>query len=197
VRYTEDRKSFDGAAQTLIEICTRTPPPGGPGCVGGPSVPVASSLAQLAALIPPTLIPAGLPSAPGPQNARPFGASGNLLFYVPLALLFLEHGTQKFFGFPSAFPFGAVPPLSMLGVAGGLELVGGALILLGLFTRPVAFLLSGQMAVGYFLVHATRGFYPIDNGGEPAILFFIFLALSATGPGTLSLDGLRAARSPA
>jgi putative oxidoreductase len=81
-------------------------------------------------------------------------------------------------------------------VAGILELVGGTLVLIGLLTRPAAFILSGMMAVAYFMAHAPRGFYPIVNGGEAAILFcFIFLLLAAAGPGAWSGDGRRAARS--
>jgi putative oxidoreductase len=104
-------------------------------------------------------------------------------------LLFLEHGTGKYLGFPH---LEKVPdPMSMSGVGGMLELVGGALIVLGLFTRPVAFLLSGEMAVAYFYAHAPRSFYPLQNMGEPAILFcFVFLYLFFAGPGPWSLDAM-------
>lgn len=106
------------------------------------------------------------------------------------ALLFLEHGTQKFFSFPGAYPY----PLNGLTIAAGvLELVGGALLALGLFTRPVAFLLSGQMAVGYFLVHAPQSFFPALNGGDAAVLFcFLFLYFVFAGPGPWSVDAARA-----
>jgi DoxX len=81
--------------------------------------------------------------------------------------------------------------LSLLGVAGVLELVGGSLLFLGLFTRPIAFLLSGEMAVAYFMAHAPRSFWPILNGGEVVVLFcFVWLYLAAAGPGTWSLDAL-------
>lgn len=110
---------------------------------------------------------------------------------VITALLFMAHGTAKLFGFPS---LGFVPPLfSIYGLAAVLEVVGGILIVLGLFTRPVAFVLSGQMAVAYFMAHAPENFHPILNGGESAILFcFIFLYLVFAGPGAWSVDGTRA-----
>jgi putative oxidoreductase len=112
---------------------------------------------------------------------------------IMTALLFIAHGVQKYFGFPSVHRYGLAQPLSLMGVAGALELAGGALLLIGLFTRPVAFLLSGMMAMAYFLAHASRSFFPIDNGGEPAVLFcFIFLFLAAAGPGALSVDSARA-----
>ena len=109
-------------------------------------------------------------------------------------LLFLEHGTMKFFNFPPSemFANGIVPLFSLYGLAGALELVGGALIALGLLTRPVAFILSGEMAFAYFMEHATSGFYPANNGGEPAILFcFIFLYLACAGAGPWSVDAAR------
>ena len=110
---------------------------------------------------------------------------------IMTGLLFLQHGTAKYLGFPH---LEKVPePMSMGGVGGMFELVGGALILLGLFTRPVAFVLSGQMAVAYFLAHAPKGFFPANNGGEAAMLYaFVFLYLAAAGAGPWSLDALRA-----
>lgn len=112
---------------------------------------------------------------------------------IVVGLVFLEHGTQKIFNFPpSPKPrpyelFTLVP-----GLAGILELGGGVLIVLGLFTRPVAFLLSGEMAFAYFMSHAPRGFFPIatgGNGGEAAILYcFIFLYFAFVGAGVWSLD---------
>jgi putative oxidoreductase len=107
-------------------------------------------------------------------------------------LLFLEHGTQKLLGFPPpANPGPAL--LSLLGVQGILELVGGFLILVGFFTRPVAFILAGDMAVAYFMRHAPRGFFPLINGGQLAILFcFVFLYLFVAGGGIWSVDGQRA-----
>ena len=109
---------------------------------------------------------------------------------IVVGLAFLDHGVSKFFGIPP-FP-GQMNPL--LTVAGCLELVGGALILIGLFTRPVAFVLSGMCAVAYFLVHFQQGFFPAANGGEPAMLYcFIFLYLSAAGGGAWSADASRGA----
>lgn len=91
-----------------------------------------------------------------------------------------------------AAPREPVPLGSLLGLAGVLETFGGALLLVGLFTRPVAFLLAGEMATAYFLAHAPRGFWPILNGGEVAVLFcFIWLYLAAAGGGSWSLDALR------
>lgn len=104
------------------------------------------------------------------------------------ALLFMEHGTLKLLGFPAAPPM-EITLLSLVGVAGVLELIGGALLVLGLFARPVAFLLSGQMAVAYFMAHAPQGFFPLLNGGEGAILYcFIFLYIAAAGPGPWAID---------
>lgn len=105
---------------------------------------------------------------------------------IVAAFTFSLHGFQKLFGY-----FGAhrAPLLSLLGIAAVLETFGGLALLAGLFTRPVAFLLCGEMAVAYFKQHAVRGFWPITNGGELAVLYcFIFLYLVAAGPGPLSLD---------
>jgi len=111
------------------------------------------------------------------------------LLRIIAALLFMEHGLMKVFHFPGPQP-GAPDPLPpMLLAAAWLEIVGGALLVLGLFTRPVAFILSGQMAVAYFLAHASEDFWPALNGGEPAILFcFVFLYLAFAGPGEWSID---------
>jgi len=108
---------------------------------------------------------------------------------IMTGLLFLEHGTAKYLGFPH---LEKVPnPVSMSGVSGMLELVGGALLVLGLFTRPVAFLLSGNMAVAYFYAHAPRAFFPMLNAGEAAILFcFVFLYIFFAGPGPWSVDAM-------
>jgi putative oxidoreductase len=108
---------------------------------------------------------------------------------IVTGLLFLEHGTAKYLGFPH---MEKVPePISMSGISGMLELVGGALIVLGLFTRPVAFLLSGNMAVAYFYAHAPRGFFPMLNMGEGAILYcFVFLYIFFAGPGPWSVDAM-------
>jgi putative oxidoreductase len=112
---------------------------------------------------------------------------------IMTALLFIEHGTQKFFSFPMS-PNPGPPLVSLLGLQGLLELVGGFLILIGLFTRPVAFLLAGDMAVAYFMVHAPRSFFPALNGGDAAILYcFIFLYLTVAGGGAWSVDSARRA----
>ena len=109
------------------------------------------------------------------------------------ALLFLEHGLVKVLGFPPGAAPGAQALTSFFGIAGLLETVGGVLLLIGLFTRPVAFLMAGEMAVGYFTVHAPASFYPAVNGGDAAILFcFVFLYLAAAGPGAWSMDEMRA-----
>ena len=107
---------------------------------------------------------------------------------IMAALLFMEHGTQKLLGFPPSDNPG--PELfSLIGLAGLLELVGGFLLALGLFTRPVAFILSGEMAVAYFMAHAPRSFFPVLNGGDAAILYcFVFLYLFFAGGGPWSVD---------
>ncbi len=116
---------------------------------------------------------------------------------VVAAFLFIQFGTAKLFAFPAAvMPGGGTAPLASLpGVAGVLEAFGGALLLVGLFTRPVAFLVSGEMAVAYFMGHAPQGFWPVLNQGHPAVLFcFIWLYTSSAGPGPLSVDALWARR---
>jgi putative oxidoreductase len=111
---------------------------------------------------------------------------------IMTALMLLEHGTAKFFGFPHVAAFDNLQFMSLLGAAGVLEIGGGLLLLIGLFTRPVAFILSGFAAVAYFLAHAPQGFYPMLNQGEPAVLYcFILLYLSVAGGGAWSLDATR------
>lgn len=114
-------------------------------------------------------------------------------------LLFMEHGLQKVFNFP---PAAAPKPYDLMtlspGLAGLLEVVGGALLLLGLFSRPVALILSGEMAVAYWMVHAKKSLYPLLNGGDGAILFcFVFLYVAAAGPGPWSLDSILGKKSAA
>jgi putative oxidoreductase len=114
---------------------------------------------------------------------------------IVTALIFMEHGTQKLLGFPAGS--NPQPPLfSLFGFAGLLELVGGFLLVLGLFTRPVAFLVAGEMAFAYFIGHASRGFFPANNGGDAAILYcFVFLYFVFAGPGAWSLDNARSSRA--
>jgi putative oxidoreductase len=112
------------------------------------------------------------------------------LLRIATGLLLLQHGTAKLFGFPHVAMFDNTHVLSLLGLAGVLEFTGGVLLLLGLWTRPVAFILSGEMAAAYFLVHAPKGFFPILNQGELAVLYcFVLLYLAAAGGGALSLTG--------
>jgi putative oxidoreductase len=114
------------------------------------------------------------------------------LLRIVAGLLFMQHGMQKLFGLVGGFggtPGATAPLFSLMGLAGILEFFGGLAILLGLFTQPVAFILSGQMAVAYFMAHAPRGLWPAQNQGELAALYsFIFLFLATAGGGRLSLD---------
>ena len=112
-------------------------------------------------------------------------------------LLLLQHGTTKYLYFPEG-PMSGASPFTMSGFAGVLELIGGVLLVLGLFTRPTAFILSGMTAVAYFYAHFPRGVFPIMNGGELAALYcFVFLYLAAAGGGAWSLDRMRTARARA
>jgi putative oxidoreductase len=111
---------------------------------------------------------------------------------IVVGLLFLQHGAAKLLGVPHVAMFDGLKLVSLMGLAGVLELVGGLLIVLGLFTRPVAFILSGFMAVAYFMAHAPQGFLPILNQGELAALYsFAFLYLAVAGGGTASIDAAR------
>lgn len=108
---------------------------------------------------------------------------------IIVGLLFIEHGTSKFFAFPSGGETGTVALFSLIGLSGVLELVGGVLLTLGLFTRITAFILSGEMAFAYFIAHAPSGFFPLLNHGEPAVFYcFLFLYVAAAGPGPWSVD---------
>lgn len=110
---------------------------------------------------------------------------------IMAGLLILQHGTTKHLGFPAG-PMNDVATFSLGGIAGLIELACGVLVVLGLATRPAAFVLSGLMAAAYFIAHAQRGFFPILNGGELAVLYcFVFLYLAAAGPGPWSVDCLR------
>ncbi|HEX8188208.1 MAG TPA: DoxX family protein [Pyrinomonadaceae bacterium] len=105
------------------------------------------------------------------------------------AFLFIAHGAQKLFGFLAPPGMPSFPPLSQMWIGGVLEFFGGLLLLIGLFTRPVAFILSGMMAVAYFQMHAPGGIWPLQNKGELAVLYcFVFLFLSVAGGGEWSVD---------
>lgn len=119
------------------------------------------------------------------------------LLRIIAALLYLEHGTAKLFAIPVPQPGVPDPLPTMLVAAAGIELIAGVLIALGLFTRLAAFIAAGEMAAAYFIAHFPRGFWPVENMGDAAILFcFIFLYIAAAGPGAWSVDGARA-RTPA
>ena len=116
---------------------------------------------------------------------------------IVAAFLFMQHGTVKLFAFPGPMMPGASTAAvwSLPWIAGVLELVGGAFLLVGWITRPVAFLLSGEMAVAYFMAHAPRGFWPVLNQGDLAVIFaFVWLYFSAAGPGAWSIDAMRRPR---
>lgn len=118
------------------------------------------------------------------------------LLRIVAALLFLEHSTQKFLAFPAPFPApGPLPPVEV--AAGIIEGLTGILVTIGLFTRPIAFLAAGEMAIGYFMMHFPKSFWPAVNMGEAAILYcFIFLYIAAAGPGAWALDNLRMRNAP-
>ena len=108
------------------------------------------------------------------------------------AFMFIQHGTAKMFGFPMAMGPGELDYFSLIGLAAILEVAGGLLLLIGLFTRTVAFILSGEMAVAYFMAHAPSGFWTLTNHGESAVLFcFVFLYIAAAGGGSWSVDKVR------
>lgn len=111
------------------------------------------------------------------------------LLRVATALMFMQHGSAKLFGVPHVAMFDGLKLFSLLGVGGMMEIVGGLLMLIGLFTRPVAFILSGEMAVAYFGFHAAESFWPMVNKGELAALYcFVFLFFSVSGPGSFAVD---------
>jgi putative oxidoreductase len=119
---------------------------------------------------------------------RPYSAQLLSLLRIMSGLLVLQHGTTKYLNFPVG-PMNNASIQSMSGAAGLIELVGGVLLVIGLFTRPAAFILSGMTAVAYFYAHAPAGFFPILNRGELAALYcFVFLYLAAAGPGPWSVD---------
>lgn len=117
---------------------------------------------------------------------RPWAPHILSILRILAAATFLTHGTMKLLGWPAPFPF---PLNGLLYTAGTLEIVGGILLVIGLFSRPVAFILSGLSAFAYFMGHAPNGFFPVLNNGEPALLFcWIFLYIAAAGPGPISVD---------
>lgn len=106
-----------------------------------------------------------------------------------MGLMIIQHGMAKLIGFPAVPSFAHLNPLSLIGLAGFIELIGGALLIVGLQTRLAAFIVSGEMAVGYFMAHAPKSFFPLINGGTLAIMFcFTCLFLSTAGPGPWSVD---------
>jgi putative oxidoreductase len=118
-----------------------------------------------------------------------FGEQAYALLRIVAGLLFLAHGVQKFFNFPVAFP---MPLNPMLQAAGAIELIAGGLIVIGLFTRPAAFIASGMSAVGYWVAHGSQAPFPIVNGGETIALYcFLFLFIATRGAGIWSVDGAR------
>ena len=136
-------------------------------------------------------------TAPSPSSALAVPALAPIahaVLRVGAGLLFMQHGAQKLFGLLGGVDgAGAtVPLLSQFGLAGVLELFGGALVVLGLFTRPAAAVLAALMVAAYFVAHAAQAVFPIQNGGELALLYaLVFAFLAASGPGAWSLDGLR------
>ena len=129
-------------------------------------------------------------------NLSAFSPRALAVLRIMAGLLFMEHGTRKFFAFPVPFPMQAPLPTLFM-IAGTIELIGGALIALGLFTRFAAFIACGEMAAAYFIQHAPKGFWPIGNMGDAAVLFcFVFLYLAAAGAGAWSVDGARTRNAP-
>ena len=122
------------------------------------------------------------------------GGYAQALLRIVASYLVLTHASAKLFHFPHVAMFDGLPLFSLLGAAGVIELIGGVLVLIGLFTRAAAFVLSGELAFAYFIGHAPQGhfFLPMFNQGEPAVLLsFIFLFIAAAGPGVWSIDGAR------
>ena len=126
------------------------------------------------------------------QQLNKYQPQALAILRIVTALLFIAHGTQKLFAFPAGQMPGTVELFSLMGLAGILEVVGGLAILVGFFTRPVAFVLAGQMAVAYWMAHAPANPFPVNNGGDAAILFcFAFLYFVFSGPGAWSIDASR------
>lgn len=124
-----------------------------------------------------------------------FNSQGYALMRIVVGFLFLWHGFQKLFGFPAGMPEGV--PAFITYVAGPIELIGGALVMIGLFTQWAAFITSGQMAVAYWMAHGTKALLPLQNNGELAALYcFVFLFISTQGGGIWSIDALMNRRKP-
>jgi len=122
-----------------------------------------------------------------------YDGQGYALMRIVVGFLFLWHGAQKLLGFPPGMPDGV--PAFITYVAGPIELVGGVLVMIGLFTRGAAFLASGLMAAAYWMAHGTKALLPIQNGGEPAVLYcFVFLYIATRGSGIWSVDGARGSK---
>lgn len=127
-------------------------------------------------------------------ESAPWAGRLQSVLRIVAAFMFMQAGTMKLFAFPAGVPpdGGTVQLWSQIGIGAVLEVFGGALLLLGLFTHPVAFLLAGEMAVAYFQFHSPQGFWPVMNGGVPAVLYcFVWLYFSAAGAGPWSLDAKR------
>lgn len=136
-------------------------------------------------------------TVPTPPWSTTWAPRAQALLRIVAAYLFLQHGTAKLLHVPHVEMFDNVQLISLVGLAGVIELVGGVLLLIGLFTRETAFVLSGEMAVAYFIAHAAQGhvLLPMLNGGELAVLYcFVFLFFAAAGPGTWSIDTARGTR---
>ena len=134
----------------------------------------------------------------GTHSLEPWVPRALALLRIVAGYLVLQHGTAKLFGYPHVAMFDNLQVMSLIGVAGIIELVGGALVLVGLFVRPAAFILSGEMAAAYFIGHVPHGnfFFPTLNQGEAAVIYcFVFLFLAAAGGGVWSIDAMRRSRS--
>jgi putative oxidoreductase len=123
------------------------------------------------------------------ERLAPWAPRALSVLRIITGLMIIEHGMAKLIGFPAVPTFANLKPLSLIGAAGFIELIGGALLILGLLTQPAAFILSGEMAFAYFMVHAPKSFYPLINGGTLAIIYcFTCLYLSTAGAGPWSVD---------
>ncbi len=123
------------------------------------------------------------------EKLAPWAPRALSVLRIITGLMIIEHGMGKIFHFPALPAYANIQPLSLLGVAGFIELIGGALLILGLWTRPAAFIVAGEMGVGYFIAHASKSFFPLLNGGSLAIMYcFTCLYLATAGGGPYSVD---------